>query len=143
MDAKDVVKIQKLYAKLSEKYSYKEIIEESQKVLEEQKDIEIWDRMSDADKTKWFLDFCKQHGLTISEKKMRDNNILISEFLDYSKKPYFMAWETRKEREYEPAIPWHIELGSSFHDDIWRAHPGLKGKEEQMKKIIELRKQST
>ena len=96
---------------------------------------EVFATAKDADG--WFYEFCRAYDLTAVPCQHYSNRVMVEEWLDddYFGKPYFCLWK----QEDDDSNRSHIELGASLQE-LWLQKGALSKLEQQMIKIIDLRK---
>ena len=136
--------INSLYNLLS-KYSKQEIIDNIEELNFDIESVKAYEEVFATNETAiaWFKDFCAQYNLTVTTKQVKKriawpDLLIVQEFgmSGYNREtdtyePYFMLWTND--------IGPHVEMGSSYIDDLWSGMWRLTILETKMHKICELR----
>ena len=131
--------------KLADQFNINAIIETAQKVKFQLEDTDAWNRLSTEEKTQWFYDQCDVYGLTT---KQISNQIKVNELPEIGThkgtKAYFTVFLPRNESIGNPdqLSDWRLEIGGAYigknNGGIWPTAKGLKGKEKQIERVMEL-----
>lgn len=132
--------------KLSEQFNIDAIISTATEVKSQIQDEADWNRLSDTEKTAWFISQCDKYNLTVEfiQHKAENFRIVIKEFGNNRDNAYFTVFLPHKDR-YERLEPWHLEIGGAYiterNGGIWTTARGLKGKEKQIAEVMRLHKE--